>query len=210
MLRCGSVLCRARSRGWQALGEYVFLKSLFKYIAEKCNCGSFGEISVIEPYIPKPDTCRIDLWVLGDDFAVIFENKAYNANDQEAQIRRYIDITLSEGYTYKGKVQKYTEDQIYVVYLPQTDAKDPDAQTWLNEGDDPYFDIRTNRYAKTSFRSVILTWLKEKVLVRNKDFFFAKFRSASMQWTCGYMYSSNAVFFPQLPVRDRKIRLYLL
>ena len=69
-------------------GDYIFLKSLLKYIAK--NCEAFEKICVTNPEITQ-ELCRIDLWVRDKDYAIIFENKVYNATDQEAQIARYIE-----------------------------------------------------------------------------------------------------------------------
>lgn len=135
-------------------GRYVFLESLFKYLADKCGCESFVDIVVNKPFIPKPDTCRIDLWVLGDNYAVIFENKIYEATDQTQQLMRYIDRTAERGY----EVSKL-DGNIYVVYLPDKDEQNPSEQTW-----GPYKEAFRERYAKASFESVILPWLNEEVL----------------------------------------------
>ena len=78
-------------------GDYIFLKSLLKYIAR--NCEAFEKICVINPEITQ-ELCRIDLWIRdrAGGYAIIFENKVYNATDQEAQIARYIECTQSNGY----------------------------------------------------------------------------------------------------------------
>ena len=44
------------------------------------------------------------------NYAIIFENKIYDANDQEAQLSRYID---------KTKECHFDENNIFVVYLSQ-------------------------------------------------------------------------------------------
>ena len=152
-------------------GKYIFLKSLFKYIADH-SCLNFGNISIDNPEI-LAEKERIDLWVLDSGYAVIFENKIYNAKDQEAQIARYIEKTIAKNTEkYRSKTEGNSKANIFVVYLPQTDNKDPEEQTW-GEGN-PYEEIRSNLYAKTSFRSIILPWLKEKVLpeISRKDEMF--------------------------------------
>ena len=148
--------------------KFIFLQSLFEYIAERYeNCASFKNIIIEEPIFPKPDTCRIDLWVLNlrhknlkqeqklesNKCAVIFENKIYKAGDQTKQLERYIERT---------KEKDYKETGIFVIYLPPTDDINPTRQTWGKYWKETT--IRTKRYAKASFESVILPWLKEKVL----------------------------------------------
>ena len=137
-------------------GDYIFLESLLKYIAK--NCEAFKKICVTNPKITQ-EQCRIDLWVRDDDYAIIFENKVYNATDQEAQIARYIECTQGNGYSL---------DKIFVIYLPQSDDKDPIDDSWGE-----YKEVFAARYAKFSFRNGVLPWLKSDVLpsISDKDKF---------------------------------------
>ena len=135
-------------------GDYIFLKSLLKYIAR--NCEAFEKICVINPKITQ-ELCRIDLWVRDKDYAIIFENKVYNATDQEAQIARYIECTQGNGYPL---------DKIFVIYIPQKDDKDPVDDSWGE-----YKEAFASRYVKFSFRNGVLPWLKSDVLssIPDKD-----------------------------------------
>ena len=137
-------------------GDYIFLKSLLKYISK--NCEVFEKICVTNPEITQ-ELCRIDLWVRdrAGGYAIIFENKVYNATDQEAQIARYIECTQSNGYPL---------DKIFVVYMPQMDDKDPADDSWGE-----YKEVFASRYVKFSFRDGVLPWLKSKVLpsIPDKD-----------------------------------------
>ena len=128
--------------------RYEILESLLGFITEKKN-ESFGSIKVNKPEISQEKE-RIDLWVREKDkYAIIFENKIYNAMDQEAQLCRYIDKTKDYGYR---------EDQIFVVYLSQN-GESPAEQSWGN-----YKEAFQYRYVNLSFRNHILIWLKEFVL----------------------------------------------
>lgn len=137
-------------------GDYIFLKSLLKYISK--NCEAFEKICVTNPEITQ-EQCRIDLWVRdrAGRYAIIFENKVYNATDQEAQIARYIECTQSNGYPL---------DKIFVVYMPQKDDKDPVDDSWGK-----YKEAFASRYVKFSFRNGVLPWLKSEVLpsIPDKD-----------------------------------------
>ena len=137
-------------------GDYIFLKSLLKYIS--INCEAFEKICVTNPKITQ-EQCRIDLWVRdkAGGYAIIFENKVYNATDQEAQIARYIECTQSNGYPL---------DKIFVVYMPQMDDKDPVDDSWGE-----YKEVFALRYVKFSFRNGVLPWLKSEVLpsIPDKD-----------------------------------------
>lgn len=137
-------------------GDYIFLKSLLKYIS--INCEAFEKICVTNPEITQ-EQCRIDLWVRdkAGGYAIIFENKVYNATDQEAQIARYIECTQDN---------EYPLDKIFVVYMPQMDDKDPADDSWGE-----YKEVFASRYVKFSFRDGVLPWLKSEVLpsIPDKD-----------------------------------------
>jgi hypothetical protein len=129
---------------------------LLKYISK--NCEAFENICVTNPEITQ-ELCRIDLWVRdrAGGYAIIFENKVYNATDQEAQIARYIECTQSNGYPL---------DKIFVIYMPQKDDKDPVDDSWGE-----YKEAFASRYVKFSFRNGVLPWLKSDVLssIPDKD-----------------------------------------
>ena len=137
-------------------GDYIFLKSLLKNIAK--NCEAFEKICVTNPEITQ-EQCRIDLWVRdrAGGYAIIFENKVYNATDQAAQIARYIECTQGNGYPL---------DKIFVIYMPQKDDKNPVDDSWGK-----YKEDFASRYVKFSFRNGVLSWLKSDVLpsIPDKD-----------------------------------------
>lgn len=139
-------------------GKYVFLTSLIDLIKEK-QSGDFGKITIESPQITQEKE-RIDLWVRDNDYAIIFENKIYNAADQDAQISRYINKT-------KEGLRNYREEDIYVVYLSQY-PKEPELQSWGE-----YKDSFRSRYVNLSFCYDILPWLKDKVLsnINHKELF---------------------------------------
>ncbi|MBR5432939.1 MAG: PD-(D/E)XK nuclease family protein [Bacteroidales bacterium] len=143
--------------------EYEILQSLLDSVKQKNP--NFGEIKITNPTITQEKE-RIDLWVRDDDYAIIFENKVYNAEDQDAQICRYIERT---------KEKKYKEEQIFVIYLSR-DGKEPDSQSWGE-----YKESFKSRYINLSFRYDILPWLKSIVIpnVRQKDVFLS---SALLQY----------------------------
>lgn len=140
-------------------GEYEIFQSLLNYIIwrnGKDDCG-FSNITIKNPRITQEEE-RIDLWVRDTGYAIIFENKIYNAADQDAQLFRYIE---------KTNKQSYKKHDIYIIYL-SSDGKEPDHQTWGE-----YENEFTNRYVNLSFKNDILPWLKGSVLpsVRLKDCF---------------------------------------
>lgn len=149
------ILCKLLQYKSQS-GEYVVLQSLLAYIAEQNN--EYRAIHIKRPLITQ-ELCRIDLWVRdrAGGYAIIFENKVYNATDQAAQLSRYIDSTKANGFTDK---------QIFVVYLSQQ-GSEPGEQSWGT-----YRSEYERRYRNLSFRDDILPWLKERIvpILPDKDY----------------------------------------
>ena len=131
-------------------GEYTFLHSLLQYINTHTHSSSFSQIEIKKPLLTQEEA-RIDLWLRDweSGYAIIFENKACDAVDQEEQLSRYIDKTIAEGFN---------KEKIFVVYLPSY-AHEPDEQSWGN-----YKEEFEERYVNLSFRDDILAWLKGDVL----------------------------------------------
>lgn len=127
--------------------RYVFLESLLHYINAKKKT-DFPD-KVVEPDITQEEE-RIDLWVRDKDFALIFENKACGAFDQDTQLFRYIKRSKDHGYK---------DEQIYVIYLPPTESCDPSDYSW--NGLKESFE---KRYVKLSFKEDIIDWLYADVL----------------------------------------------
>jgi len=128
-------------------GKYVFLESLLQYINDLKHI-SFP-IHIVNPIITQEQE-RIDLWVRDKDYAIIFENKACDASDQEAQLYRYIEKTERRGYN---------KEQIYIVYLPSTNECEPSEQTW--GGLKEKFE---SRFVQMSFREDVVKWMSSQVL----------------------------------------------
>ena len=138
-------------------GEYEILQSLLEYIRQHTHSTAFSDIEIKRPLLTQEEE-RIDLWLRDNStgFAIIFENKVYDAQDQEEQLSRYIDKTIAKGFN---------QQKIFVVYLP-SDGHDPADQSWGG-----YKEEFTSRYINLSFREDILNWLKVDVLpnIRQKD-----------------------------------------
>lgn len=138
-------------------GKYEFLESLLAYIVANRDCIDFGNIKIEKPQITQ-EKCRIDMWVRDKDYAIIFENKVYNARDREHQLSKYINRT---------KQCNYREEQIFVVYLSSW-GQEPEEQSW-----NKYKDAFTSRYVNLSFRDDIIDWLKKQIIpkIRDTDFY---------------------------------------
>jgi len=136
-------------------GRFEILESLIEYI--QFRFGAFHEIKVEKPSI-STEHCDIDIYAREiHKYAIIMENKSNGASDQYQQLHRYIDTAIRE---------RFEANQIYVLYLPPLDEKDPEDQSWGE-----YKESFKDRYVKLSWRNDILQWMKEKVLpnIRKKD-----------------------------------------
>ena len=130
-----------------ANGEYIILKSFIEYIKENNKGKSFDKIEIKTPQITQEEE-RIDIWIQDEDYAIIIENKVYEAGDQDAQLSRYIDKTK----------RHYTEEQIFVIYMPSV-TRDTSDQTWGK-----YKNSFTKRFAVISFCDDVISWLNRDVL----------------------------------------------
>lgn len=140
-------------------GTYEILESLIEFIKRKKTSIEFERIKVKSPSITQEEE-RIDLWICDQEAgnALIFENKIYDATDQESQLFRYIK---------KTKGCNFAEENIFVFYLTKY-GKEPSKQSWGSEETRQKY---INRYMSLSYKDDILPWLKDHVLpnVRVKD-----------------------------------------
>lgn len=139
--------------------NFEFLESFVSYLQEHTHSKEFNRIKVQHPEITQEEE-RIDLWVRDENYAIILENKACYAQDQNEQIARYIEKTL------ETKNKRYKEEDIFIVYLPPTNEKEPAEQSWGK-----YKESFSDRYANISFKDDIIPWLEQDVLpnIRHKD-----------------------------------------
>lgn len=130
-------------------GKYVFLESLLQEIGITKN--TFSEIKISAPIITQ-EKKRIDLWVRdkASGYAIIFENKVYNAVDQDAQIYTYIQETEKDGFS---------KESIFIVYMPEY-KKDPEKRSWGDEKEE-YEKKFAERYVCFPFKEKISKWVKD-------------------------------------------------
>lgn len=132
-----------------ANGKYVFLESLLEAIGKIQP--AFSRIKISNPKITQ-EKKRIDLWVRDYEsgYAIIFENKVYNATDLDAQIYRYIQETEKDGFP---------KERIFIVYMPETN-KDPEKRSWGDETEE-YEKQFAKRYVSFPFKEQISKWVKD-------------------------------------------------
>lgn len=134
-------------------GEYKVLKHFINYVF-----GASLSQRITNPVIHTEevvsDNKRIDILVYEkDQYAIIMENKIWEAPEQNHQLANYI-----EGMNAKG----FSNDQIYIIYLPRTGEGGPSNISWINTAKHSYKEEFCERYSKISFKEGILAWLEQE------------------------------------------------
>ncbi|MBR5656021.1 MAG: PD-(D/E)XK nuclease family protein [Prevotella sp.] len=149
-------------------GKYPLLESFINFCIKDWN------IEVSHPYVTSEEM-RIDLLVREKGkYAIIFENKIYEAILQKNQIARYIQKLRQEGFK---------DEQIYVVFLPPSEYE-PDICSWqepkeccetcnrnecLINKTPKLRESFIDRFKIVTFREDILLWLKKEVIPNCKQ-----------------------------------------
>ena len=98
-------------------------------------------------------------------YAIIFENKIWNAEEQPNQLANYIKGMHEPKYG-------FTDEQIYIVYLPSNDEHRPTSKSWNKT----YQQAFESRYKSISFKEGIIEWLESDDLKVIDDECFAHSR----------------------------------
>ena len=139
-------------------GKYQVFESFVKF--------AFGEglASMIkDPIVIAEDTVedkkRIDILVYEKGkYAIVFENKIWNAEEQRNQLANYIKGMKAKEYGFEN-------DQIYLVYLPSTDEHGPTDKSWNKTLQNSF----EERYKSVSFNNSIIRWLESDDLMAVND-----------------------------------------
>ncbi len=111
---------------------------------------------------------RIDILIYEKDkYAIVLENKIWDAPDQPHQLANYINAMLSNRYG-------FVKEQVYVAYLPKTNDHKPSLNSWKNqEGGGSYKDEFQDRYRLIDFTERILPWFESSKVVQgiNDEYF---------------------------------------
>lgn len=143
-------------------GDFPLLKSFIDFCLP-----DYWEIDVLRPIITTEEQ-RIDFLVREKNkYAIIFENKIYDAVLQKNQLARYIQKMRSEGFE---------DRQIHVVFLPPN-YYEPDICSWQEPhgccdscdrtsckiSQNPKLrELYKERFRVITFRDDILKWLKDE------------------------------------------------
>lgn len=130
--------------------EYTVLDS---FLDTFINQKSEHNLKTVKPHI-QFNSDLIDIQIRDLDYALIIENKIYDAVDQAAQIARYIDKIRHYGFD---------SERIFIIYLTRDGTKTMSDYSWIKDSTN-YKELFEERYFSLSFREDILPWLKEKIL----------------------------------------------
>ena len=134
-------------------GEYCILKSFVKKFWGGNLAAMIKSPTISTEEFVKDDK-RIDILVYEKDkYAIVMENKIWDALDQPNQLANYIEAMMGGSYN-------FNEDQIYIAYLPSTNEYHPSPNSWERRGGDSYQERFKDRYKLLGFKEEILPWLE--------------------------------------------------
>ncbi len=134
-------------------GEYRILKSFVKKFWGDNLAAMIKSPTISTEEFVKDDK-RIDILIYEKEkYAIVMENKIWDALDQPNQLANYIEAMMGGSYN-------FDEDQIYVAYLPSTNEHQPSPNSWERRGGDSYQERFKERYKLLGFKEEILPWLE--------------------------------------------------
>lgn len=134
-------------------GEYRVLKSFVKKFWGDDLAAMIKSPTISTEEFVKDDK-RIDILVYEKGkYAIVMENKIWDALDQPNQLANYIEAMMGGSYN-------FNEDQIYVAYLPSTNEHQPSPNSWERRDGDSYQERFKDRYKLLGFKEKILPWLE--------------------------------------------------
>ena len=139
-------------------GNYQVFGSFINY----CFNGSFPyeiEKPIIQTEVEVKDSKRTDILAYEKGkYAIVFENKIWNAVEQPNQLTNYIKGMREPKYG-------FTNEQIYIIYLPSTNDHCATNISWNKK----YQESFASRYKAISFKEGILEWLDSEELQEIDD-----------------------------------------
>lgn len=134
--------------------EYTWLKFFVNRMKDYCE-GEF-DIEILNPEIKTEHNIgygRIDgfIWEKGK-YAIIIENKIWNAPDQKEQIDRYVN--------YVNQHLEVKDENIYVIYLTLDGSKEVSENSLSNITKNNL----GNRFITVNFQDDIIPWLEDDIL----------------------------------------------
>lgn len=105
---------------------------------------------------------RIDLLIEGKGYAIIIENKIYDAVDQDRQLERYLESCIGRGFP---------ADKLYALYLTRDGSKGVSTYSLTAKAKEVLgvTDTTSGRFVGINFHDDILPWLREAITLCNNE-----------------------------------------
>lgn len=134
-------------------GNYQMLKAFAKHFFCDTDLAELIDTPKIVTEQQVRNDKRIDIYINEPGkYAIILENKVMDAPEQPHQLANYIEGLNDFGFT---------NEQIFIGYLPSTNATEPTDISWTNRQGHNYGNEFCSRFQNTSFRDSILPWLRQ-------------------------------------------------
>jgi len=134
-------------------GEYQILKDFARHFFSNTILAELIDTPTIITEQQVRNDKRIDIYINEPGkYAIILENKVMDAPEQPHQLANYIEGLNDFGFT---------NEQIFIVYLPSTNDTEPSDNSWTNRQAHNYSDEFRCRFQNLAFRDSILPWLRQ-------------------------------------------------
>ena len=142
-------------------GRYSVLESFIKFCFGDIFTSSI-EKPIIETETEVKDLKRIDILIYEKGkYAIVIENKIWDATEQPNQLVNYIKGVKEPKFG-------FTDNQIYVIYMPSTDEHKPTNASWSKS----YQQAFESRFRNISFRDSVIGWLEsEDIQTVDEEYF---------------------------------------
>lgn len=146
-------------------GRYSVLESFIKFCFGDTFTSSI-EKPIIETETEVKDLKRIDILIYEKGkYAIVIENKIWDATEQPNQLTNYIKGVKEPKFG-------FTDNQIYVIYMPSTDEHRPTNASWSKS----YQQAFESRFRNISFRDGVIEWLESDDIQTIDDVYFSHSR----------------------------------
>lgn len=141
-------------------GDYRILKDFVKKFWGSGLASMIKTPTIITEETVKDDK-RIDILVYEKDkYAIVMENKIWDASDQPNQLANYIEAMMGGTYS-------FNEEQIYVAYLPSTNDHQPSPNSWNNRDTGYSYQAEfKERFKLIDFKNKVLPWLESSKAIQ--------------------------------------------
>ena len=142
-------------------GRYLILESFVQHFFGNSFLSQI-EKPTIKVEVEVKDMKRIDILVYEKNkYAIVFENKIWDAVEQPNQLENYINGMKEPRYG-------FTDEQIYIVYLSSTAEHGPTNISWSKTTQRKY----ESRYRNIDFKNDVLGWLETEDIQKLDEQYF--------------------------------------